>query len=108
MSDQSPVSGFSSDADFARAERALELGWVTKDQLEAAIVARDRESGSRLLAHLPLSPEQFLNLEQFDPTPSTVPSKGGLTDRPSPPAEVLEAMKIPQKLLGSFVLIKLL
>ncbi|MBI2899494.1 MAG: serine/threonine protein kinase, partial [Planctomycetes bacterium] len=69
----------SSDADFALVDRAVERGWLTREQVEAAILARDKYPTTRLYDHLPLSPEQRQALE----APTRVPS------------EAAEAMKDP-------------
>jgi len=74
-----------SEADFALARRAVERGWLTQDQVESALVSYDRTRGTRLLAHLPLTPEQIRELE----------SPG----RPIP-AEVVEAMRDPKNRIG--------
>ncbi len=46
------------DADLEIAHRALERGWVTPEGIESAILAHEKTPGSRLLNHLPLTPEQ--------------------------------------------------
>ncbi|MBI2900699.1 MAG: protein kinase [Planctomycetes bacterium] len=88
MSDTAPVTGPDSDADFALAKRAVDRGWLTREQVEAAMVSRDRDPGTRLLAHLPLTPERLRELQE---PPS----------RPVPP-EAAEAMKDPANRVGRY------
>lgn len=45
-----------SDADFALARRAVAKGWLTREQVESAMLSYDRSRGTRLPAQLPLPP----------------------------------------------------
>ena len=71
MADSAPLS----DADFTLAQRAVERGWLTKEQVEAAVMSYDRSKGTRLLAHLLLTPEQIRSLEAKLPPEIADPSK---------------------------------
>ncbi|GEM_PF-1435634 len=73
-----------SDADFDLARLAVERGWIRREQVESAIRSYDRSHGTRLLAHLPLTPEQIRSLET------------------RVPPEALEAMKDPAAKVGRF------
>src|SRR5688572_7994789 len=59
------------DADLELAHKALERGWVTRETIESAILAHEKTPGSRLLNHLPLTPEQRHRLES--PEPAVLP-----------------------------------
>ncbi|MBI2901189.1 MAG: SUMF1/EgtB/PvdO family nonheme iron enzyme [Planctomycetes bacterium] len=83
-----------SEADFTLARRAVERGWVTRDQVEAAIVERERSPGSGLLDLLPLNPDQLRDLRQP-------------LSRSAPP-EVASVMKDPSKKVGRYWLTGLL
>jgi len=50
------------DADMELAQGALERGWLTRETIESAILAHERTPGSRLLNHLPLTPDQLQRL----------------------------------------------
>ncbi|MBI2901463.1 MAG: protein kinase [Planctomycetes bacterium] len=75
-----------SDADFDLARRAVDLGWLDRRQVEAAIESFERTRGTRLLAHLPLTPEQIRNLQ----SPRSIP------------AEAATSMKEPSNRIGRF------
>ncbi len=75
-----------SDADFDLARRAVDLGLLRREQVEAAIQSYDRSQGTRLLAHLPLTPAQIKTLESSRPVP----------------AEAAAAMQDPTKRVGRF------
>jgi len=99
----------SRDADPERAERAIELGWITRDQYDAAAEAHDGDRSLRLLDLLPLSPDQRSQLENLVPAPGpahTPPESASLktlavealqsyrrTGTVTPPHEVLDAKK---------------
>jgi len=57
------------DAAPERAERAIELGWITREQYDAAAEAHDGDRSRRLLDLLPLSPDQRSRLESLVPAP---------------------------------------
>ncbi|MBI2900489.1 MAG: protein kinase [Planctomycetes bacterium] len=76
----------SSDADLALAGRAVDRGWLTREQVEAAVLARDRAPATRLFDHLPLTAEQLRAL--------------GAAARVPP--EVAEAMKDPANRVGRY------
>ncbi|MBI2900252.1 MAG: tetratricopeptide repeat protein [Planctomycetes bacterium] len=82
MSDTIPSPDPQSDLDFSLARRAVERGWLAREQVEAAL-----QMGGSLLARLPLSAEQIRELA----TPS----------RPAPP-EAAEAMKEPANRVGRY------
>ncbi len=88
--DATPPPGLS-EVDFARARRAVERGWLRREQVEEAIVAADR-LGERLARHLPLSPEQLRALDDLG--------------APEPPAEVLAARDDPERRLGRYVIVE--
>ncbi len=81
-----PDSEPSSEFDFAIARRAVERGWVSKEQVEAALSLRDKDPGLRIVRLLPLTPDQLRELE----------SAGS---RPVPP-EAEEAMADPARQVG--------
>lgn len=57
----------SSDDDFVLAKRAVELGWLTREQLEAALALFDSQRDSRLFDFLPLQPQQIDALASHHP-----------------------------------------
>jgi hypothetical protein len=78
------------DPDFQRAKRALARGWITRDQIERAILREDENPRSNLLSFLPLSPEQISTLD------------GHL------PADVAQAMTDASRSRGRYWLVDLL
>ncbi|MHC4861514.1 MAG: serine/threonine-protein kinase, partial [Planctomycetota bacterium] len=81
-------AGAGPDRDRALAEKAVERGWLTPEQLESAVREHANAPTTRLITHLPLSPEQVGALE----TPG-----GG-----SVPPEAAEAMADPEKKVGRY------
>jgi hypothetical protein len=65
-----PSSDADSDAQFELAQRALSSGWVTREQVEDAILADERSPGPGLLSFLPLTREQRTRLRSGAPPPS--------------------------------------
>jgi serine/threonine protein kinase len=74
-----------SDEEFEQARRAVDLGWLRREQVEEALLAEEREPGRGLLDRLPLDPEQ----------------RGALV-RPLPP-EVARAACDPAQRVGNYV-----
>ncbi|HZL72711.1 MAG TPA: serine/threonine-protein kinase, partial [Planctomycetota bacterium] len=60
------------DADFECARRAVELGWLTREQVEAAVLKAEGSPGLRLRSHLPFTPDQ---IRQLGLPPPPVPSE---------------------------------
>src|SRR5262245_39922968 len=80
------------DGDFSLAERAIRLGWIGAEDLERAILASEQTPGSRLLGHLPLTPEQLQQLA---------------TSRPAAvPPELARLAEDPSRRVGHFVLVE--
>ncbi|MBI2901083.1 MAG: protein kinase, partial [Planctomycetes bacterium] len=80
-----------SDLHFSLARRAVERGWVTREQVEGAVLACEKDPTVRLLDRLPLTPEQIRELER--------PARAA-------PAEVEEAMRFPERRVGRYWLVR--
>ena len=84
MSPRDPHAHLRPDPDFERARRALGLGWVTREQIERAILREEEQSGSGLLSFLPLSPEQISTLDDDLVTPPpNLPDRLGRRKEPT-------------------------
>ena len=59
-----PFSDASSEADFHLAKRAVALGWLNEKQVEASVLEREKTPTTPLRDLLPLTPEQFRELEK--------------------------------------------
>jgi hypothetical protein len=97
MSDRGPkpTPEPTSEVEFARARRAVELGWASAEDVEAALVAEDEAGPARRLgvaARLRLNDGQRLALER--------PS-GGV----SLPREVADALRDREKTVAHFVIV---
>src|SRR5687768_17307453 len=80
------MDGAGSDFEFLRARRAVELGWVREEDVEAAQVAEDAGSPIGLTARLDLNEGQ----------------RQALHAPPFPP-EIAAALADPARLVGRFV-----
>ncbi len=78
-----------SDADFEVARRAVDLGWLTREQVEVALLEVELVPDSRLLSHLPLTPDQIRQLEA--PIPAL-------------PPEVAQAASDPGRRVAQYIL----
>jgi tetratricopeptide (TPR) repeat protein/predicted Ser/Thr protein kinase len=80
------------DGDLDRAVGAIERGWITIEEVERAIESVDRSPGTRLLNHLPLTPQQLQELE---------------TPRPAPlPPEVAAFSQDPARRVDHYILVE--
>jgi eukaryotic-like serine/threonine-protein kinase len=86
MSDTMPLPEPSSEADFALARRAIDLGMLTREQVEEALLRRDQRPGVPLLDLLPLTEE----------------SRQALTAAPARPLpeEIRDAARDPDRRVG--------
>lgn len=81
------MADFSSEVQFDLARRAIERGWVSREQVEEAILRCERDPTVRLLDRLSLTPGQRRELER--------PGR-------SLPPEVAEAMRDPSHRVGRY------
>src|SRR5688572_14185300 len=77
------------DADLEVAQRALERGWVTREAIESAILQHEQTPGSRLVSHLPLTPDQLQRL---------------LAPEGRMPPEIAKVAQEPTRRLGHYIL----
>ena len=94
MSREPSDLGRTSDAEFLLAKRAVDRGWLTEEQLEAAVLAHESDSGSAFISLLPLTPEQVRRLH-------SVPDA-------EPPPAAAEAMRDPSRRVGRYWTVELL
>jgi len=91
------ASARNSELEFARARRAVELGWTTESRVEAAVVAEDEAPpGARVgvVARLGLSDAQRFLLDR-----AAAPGAAPIPD------EVARALRDPARAIGAFVVI---
>ncbi|MEK7469024.1 MAG: PQQ-binding-like beta-propeller repeat protein [Planctomycetota bacterium] len=86
-----PPSSQGSDADFDLARRAVDAGLLSEEQVEAALIAQEKEPSRGLLEFLPLPAESLRALRPV--STRTIP------------AEVAEAMQDPSKRFGDYWLV---